>query len=437
MKKIFTACLCLCLVAPISLAKQILVSQRGGGNFTKIQAAINAAANGDTVVVRPGVYVENLNFKGKKILVTSALGPDSTIVDGGRPSDSNIGSVVSFVSGEDSTAILKGFTIMKGTGTLIPFAGGIRIGGGILCDGASPTIWGNIIRDNKADDGAGIECTQGANAKVFYNLIWRNVASTTNPNFISSGGGMTSAFGSRPQVINNTIVGNECLTGGGGVSALFPGTNPVLRNNIIFNNRGGGIFAEVGAQVTVSYCDVFSNPSTTLGDYHNASCGAGCISAFPNFVDAVNGNFRLLANSPCIDAGDPSEKDPDGTRRDIGAFIFDIRTAVAASPNTPLEYQLMQNYPNPFWSAAPSRFAGNPETAIRFVVPWSSHVDVTIYNMRGEKVRQLVSTDYAAGAYVLNWDGRDEVRRNVASGVYLYQIRANGFVAARRMLLLR
>jgi len=436
MKKVIVLCLCLGLTAQVSLAKQIVVSQRGGGNFTKIQAAIDAATNGDTVVVRPGVYVENLNFKGKKILVTSTLGPDSTSISGSSPGFSNAGSnsnnfdlssVVSFVSGEDSASILKGFTIMNGAGTFIPFAGGIRIGGGILCNGTAPTIWGNIIRDNKADDGAGIECTQGSNPKIQYNLIWRNVASTANPNFISSGGGITAAFGSSPQIINNTIVGNECLTGGGGVSSLFPGSNPILRNNIIFNNRGGGIFAEVGGAAMVRYCDVFSNPSTTLGDYHNASCAAGCISVFPNFVDPTNGNFRLQANSPCINAGDPTEKDPDGTRRDMGAFIFDIRTAVAASLNTPFEYQLMQNYPNPF----------NPETAIRFVVPQASHVNVTIYNLRGETIRQLVSKNYAAGAHVLSWDGRDDSGRQAASGVYLYQIRTNDYSATQRMLLLR
>lgn len=427
MQKIFTVSLCLLGLAPISLAKQIIVNQRGGGNFATIQAAIDAAANGDTVVVRPGTYAENLNFKGRKILVTSALGPDSTLIDGSKSIDPNIGSVVSFVSGEDNTSILKGFTIMKGNGSFIPFAGGIRIGGGILCNGTAPTIWGNIIRDNRADDGAGVECTQGSNPKLQYNLIWRNVASTTNPNFISSGGGITAAFGSSPLIINNTIVGNECLSGGGGVSSLFSGSNPILRNNIIFNNLGGGIFAEVGGQATVSYCDIFSNPSTTLGDYHNASCSAGCISVFPNFVDPVNGNFRLQANSPCIDTGDPTEKDADGTQRDMGAFPFDTKTSVTLSQSMPLQYALIQNYPNPF----------NPETTINFVVPQASHVNMTIYNARGEKIRQLTSKNYAAGVHIVSWDGRDDFGHLAASGVYFYQIQTKDYFAARHMLLLK
>lgn len=436
MEKVIWLSLCLGLAAQISLAKQIIVSRRGGGNFATIQAGIDAAANGDTVVVRPGTYIENLNFKGKRIFVTSTLGPDSTLVDGSKPSDPNIGSVVSFVSGEDSTSILKGFTIMKGTGSFIPFAGGIRIGGGILCNGAAPTIWGNIIRDNQADDGAGIECTQGANPKILYNLIWRNVASTANPNFISSGGGITAAFGSSPQVINNTIVGNECLTGGGGVSSLFSGSNPILRNNIIFNNKGGGIFAEIGGAATIRYCDVFSNPSTTLGDYHNASCNTGCISVFPNFVDAVNGNFRLLRNSPCIDVGDPSEKDADGTRRDMGAFPFTQTTSVFSRTDLPAGYALEQNYPNPFSLQARGIF-DNLETAIQFSLPASSYVEVTIFNSLGQVIRRLGAENYAVGSHVVKWNGRDNFGATVKSGVYFYQIRAGNFSTTRRMLLIR
>ena len=87
------------------------------GTFPKIQDAIDAAAKGDTVLVASGTYVENISFRGKAIAVVSASGPDTTIIDGGAPSNPNYGSVVIFTSMEQSDSVLEGFTITNGTGT--------------------------------------------------------------------------------------------------------------------------------------------------------------------------------------------------------------------------------------------------------------------------------------------------------------------------------
>src|SRR5687768_12704811 len=76
-----------------------------------IQAAINAALNGDTVAVAPGVYSERLNFLGKAITVVSDGGPAVTVIDGGRG-----GTVVTFNSGEGRAAVLRGFTVTNGGG---------------------------------------------------------------------------------------------------------------------------------------------------------------------------------------------------------------------------------------------------------------------------------------------------------------------------------
>ena len=78
-----------------------------------IQAAINAANNGDTVVVAPGTYIENLNFKGKFITVTSSGGPAVTIVDGG-----GAGPVVIFDTNEGANSVLNGFTLQNGVPAL-------------------------------------------------------------------------------------------------------------------------------------------------------------------------------------------------------------------------------------------------------------------------------------------------------------------------------
>jgi pectin methylesterase-like acyl-CoA thioesterase len=93
-------------------------------DFATIQAAINASANGDTVLVAPGTYYENLNLRGKRIMLTSnyllEADPTSilgTIINGSTPSNPDTASCLIIASGEDSTTIVQGFTLTGGTGT--------------------------------------------------------------------------------------------------------------------------------------------------------------------------------------------------------------------------------------------------------------------------------------------------------------------------------
>src|SRR5215470_14292981 len=117
-----------------------------------IQDAIAAAANGDTVQVAPGTYVENLNFLGKAILVTSEQGPDVTIIDG-----NGVGPVVTFATSEGRQSVLNGFTVRNGKNSTS------GVGGGIRTSNSSPTITGNIITHNSASTaGGGVGIQSGA-----------------------------------------------------------------------------------------------------------------------------------------------------------------------------------------------------------------------------------------------------------------------------------
>jgi len=93
----------------------------------------------------------------------------------------------------------------------------------------------------------------------------------------------------------------------------------------------------------------------------------------------------------------------------------------------PREFALDQNYPNPF----------NSGTVIRFALPNSEQIELAIYNLVGQKVATLVQGWRAAGSYTVKWDGRDDVGRGLASGIYLYRLATDKYTETRKLILLR
>jgi hypothetical protein len=96
----------------------------------------------------------------------------------------------------------------------------------------------------------------------------------------------------------------------------------------------------------------------------------------------------------------------------------------------PQEYSLEQNYPNPFWSGATSRSAGNPTTRIKYSVPKNGYVSLKAYNLIGEEIATLVEGVKQAGEYEATFDGS-----GLASGVYLYQLKAASFIETKKLVL--
>ena len=93
----------------------------------------------------------------------------------------------------------------------------------------------------------------------------------------------------------------------------------------------------------------------------------------------------------------------------------------------PEEFTLEQNYPNPF----------NPETLIRYQLPRESEVKLSIHNLLGQEIRTLVNGKRDAGFHDVNWNGRDNAGKQVATGLYIYRLQAGDFVAAKKLTLLR
>ena len=109
------------------------------------------------------------------------------------------------------------------------------------------------------------------------------------------------------------------------------------------------------------------------------------------------------------------------------ADAFEIDGAVTAVGDSPKQFSLMPNYPNPF----------NPSTTIRYQVPSSVHVELRVFDVSGALVRTLVNESKAPGAYSLEWNGRDDQGTAVSSGVYFYRLNAGSFSDVRKMTLVK
>lgn len=442
------------------------------GSYSTIQDAINASVNGDTVLVDQGTYMENINFRGKKIVVTSRYfinnNPsiiENTIINGSTSLQPDSASCVRITSGEDTTTVLQGFTITGGKGTKWQDehgAGRFCEGGGILIAYSSPVIQDNIIKFNEAiTTGSGITSAGGGgirlgdgNPRILHNVIMYNrglygagivvnYSGVLIKNNLIYGNYGSTSYGSGagiwinnnlttvPKIIeNNTVANNTGSTGTGGVY-MYSGTSYVtLRNNIIWGNSP--VTQILGGNPTVVYNNV-------QGGYN----GAGNIDVYPGFADT---NYILSPSSLCIDKGDSSTvyNDPadslnpvqarypsKGTvRNDMGAyggpgakiFTFSLIGVKNIKQHTPNGYLLGQNYPNPF----------NPTTVITYILPKAEFVTLTVYDAAGREVKQLVNSLLQSGMHEAQFNAS-----GYASGVYFYTLKTMEFTDTKKMLLLQ
>lgn len=205
-----------------------------------IQEAIEAAHYRDSVLVSPGIYYENVDFRGRQVAVRSAEGAAATVIDG-----SGADSVVKIWYSVGPAARLEGFTIRNGRASL---------GGGIYLI-SSAEIVGNIIEDNEAcGGGAGIEIYLGSPV-IRDNLIRRNRRTVGCAGGL--GGGGIQVRSGEPTIVDNVISENDWKTGGrsegGGISVYSTG-RLTLRDNLIRDNQanqGGGVFLRTSSGLVV------------------------------------------------------------------------------------------------------------------------------------------------------------------------------------------
>jgi hypothetical protein len=321
-----------CAVVAVFLSNLTAATLTVPEPYSRIQSAIDAAADGDTVLVSPGLYQENVSFRGKALFVCSQypfLSDQTfireTIIDGGNPENTDSGSVVIFAANERSGAVLCGFTLVNGIGTAIP---GSYQGGGIFIDeGAAPTIIFNTIYGNNALVGGGI-AARGAGATIAQNAIYANNA--------EKGGGI-ALLGCQAEVRRNVIFGNSDTSQGGGVycqgAAVSFGYNVVACDSAA---SGGGIYCAEGAWELQSN-NFYDNHNgdfvgCTPADFGDTSWGYNFnrdrIDRYANLfrppsLTAPEGlDFQIRCDSRLVDAGAklPSRFPLGGKRDDIGIW---------------------------------------------------------------------------------------------------------------------
>ncbi len=378
-----------------SFAADLLVPSQ----YPTIQTAIFAAASGDVIIVDNGTYYENINFYGKDVLLTSNFHTTgdpqdikTTIIDGSQPADSDYASCVTFSTSETTASILKGFTITGGTGTKTYNAAEdlfFRTGGGILIDGASPTIVNNIITNNECTAEEGVFGAGGGGIRMGFGLptIENNIIDGNTGGYA---GGIMIAYCGGAVLKNNLIINNTAtgsFNGGGGVYVDWESIT--LENNTIANNhsgdQGGGIIS-TGTSTIITNCIIYGNTAVNgssqimkrfggnatitytaiEGSWDGTGSEEGVISSDPAFENTDS--FILTPTSPCVDTGNPDTtyndvEDPASTgnalppskgtiRNDMGTYGGQGTALILSASDYLIEPEIINfNYANPYDNA--------------------------------------------------------------------------------------
>ena len=362
-----------------------------------------------------------------------------------------------FVSGEDSSAALIGFTLTGGYGQPHP-SGFYSSGGGIYCRNSGPTLKNLIIRNiTRCSDGGGI---------FYENSILRLYDSIIQENHVRGflggvGGGIF--FSNSSGIIKNVLFKNNTATYLGGTIWSYNSTFRLLNVtcvnspakciegqnstkieiiNSIFWNESMPILNFLGFSTTNKVSVFHSDLQGGINSILTNNLGSiywldGNIELYPQFIDTSISNYNLGYNSPCIDAGIQDtiivyNNNQDtmiipaitflGASPDMGAFEFDPATNISNKPKSVEEYNLFQNFPNPF----------NPSTTIKYRIPKSEKVKIEVFNLLGQKITTLLDKQMPAGNHEVIFTAD-----NLSSGVYLYRIQAGHYREVRKMVFIK
>ena len=448
--------------------------------FLTIQRAVDACANGDTIRLTPGIYIESVDFNSKDIVLESRAYElvDVSLISQTVISSGAIGGSCMELIGLDAANLeIKGIT----------FSGGqSQIGGGIYIENSTPKLNGIVVENNTAEVGGGIYVNQsdveldnvtvrqnGSNfggglyvtgsivkltsVSIDSNLAYWGAGLYSENSSIEIGktslsfnqayieGGGIYQNGNNITISESAITGNTGLDFGGAVvchsgiidldrctiagntanfgSALNLREAVVaISNSIIWENGEDAVFAPSGSQssmISFGYTSVYGGEGYLLSSSNIIlDWGEGNLDVDPLFCNTSENNFSLQDESSCLSASD--------TFGPIGAFNSgcdqQLSTDNIALPNG---FSIKQNYPNPF----------NPNTRIKYSLRESALVSISIFSLSGRRVIDLVHNHHGPGEYSVEWDGKDKLGNKVSTGIYIYRSILNDHVDSKKMIL--
>ncbi|MDP8241301.1 MAG: T9SS type A sorting domain-containing protein [Candidatus Hatepunaea meridiana] len=442
-------------------------------DYQTIQEGILATYyDGDTVLVAPGIYVENIAFAGRNVVVASYLLTtgdiayiDSTIIDGDRRD-----CVVSFAGHEDERAMLKGFTIRNG---LQDFGGGIDcqasvspriedlivngnesnyIGGGIYCTwNSTPTITRCIISHNISDEGGGFGSAHEAHPILNEVVIYRNRGRL--------GGGIFAGHGNGEVTVENSYITNNSAEYGGGIYLISSLNNRFINVTIAGNTSYAEEGATVGgihlydeiygySEAALVNCILWNNTSPQIRVYNNANgessqlwaafCNIeggrdgivsngsveinwrdGNINANPIFVNLWGGRYPIGEGSPCIDNGTAFFALDDGVLLDLSEDEYAGEAPDIGAFEIDFD-AVWQSIPYIANSCLMLRSYPNPfnnRTIISFNLPTTDLVSLDILDISGREVTNLIDNQFTTGRKIVIWNGDYE-----SAGIYFARL---------------
>ena len=345
--------LCLLLITVLmtnTMAKVINVPE----DYPTIQDGLDASIEGDTVIVEPGIYEENIDFYGINVVLASKFLETQetkfiheTIISGSKERG-NTGPVITFSSDEDSTSTVIGFTIKNGRSP---------IGGGIYCNRANPRLLNLIIKENRAEKGAGIQLyesspkisnvaiidnrarwsaamhiSRSSSPKLNNMLIINNVTSFnagwlycedfSSPIFtnvtIASNGESATPLSAKEKIRyerdNRKNIDSSRLNG----IHISNGSHPVFKNSILWNNPDQEIFIRKygnPSSITFSYSTVKGGIKAIINKDSASQVfwNEGNFLSDPKFIAPEKRNYGLDSSSPSRGTGENGDMGVDGS----------------------------------------------------------------------------------------------------------------------------
>lgn len=386
-------------------------------DYPTIGAAIAAAPSNGMVWVAAGTYTgtgnKNLDLGNKSLTLMGAGGPSLTVLDA-----QSSGRLFNFSGHTASGAVIEGFTISRGGNTS-------GAGGAMLFQNSSLTVRNCYIEGNMNTGMGGALGFTGASSPIFENCV-------ISGNHADAGGGAIFAdASSRPSFVGSTVSGNFTDADGGG-AYVSNGGHVSFERSILWGNsalRSGSEAWTADGSSTVEF---------TCSDVRSAAVGGGgseiygadviisdplfCVPAPGAQAPTTGGSYRVVGGSPVLTMATLCGKQIGARGQGCTSTVTGVNDVPAARRMT-----LEQNTPNPF----------NPVTRIHFTLERGGRTTLRIFDVAGRLVSTLVDRDLPAGRHSVTWRGTDAQGRQMATGVYFYELRGDGEAVTKSMVLLK